>query len=331
MAHNIQKRDAQFGIKQAWHNLTHIVEVLKCEEVYPYAIKPEPLFYRNSAGEMIQHNGWVTPVCSDDGEPIGNGQPVNLETYSLRTPQEDWSLLAEALSGTKHRIVSAGTVANRGKFFITMELDELKPLNAGNREFGQFLNVIGSMDKSVPEQISQSSICTVCENTLQMNLVADVEFKFRFRHSKNMADKMEAFKPVLDQAFGVAKIFQATLAKLADRKCDNAKAERIYAGFVTPVTDETMSTRAHNVVTELTELQQGGLGNRGETMLDTLSGFTQHRTRGVDVENPWKQYVSSEFGCYARQKVEFATLLGDTNRLREVEKRGNELVKAASN
>ena len=333
--HNIQERDSQHGLFMAWHGLTQIPEdgVLKKQEVFNYEMIKEPLYM---GGE--EYGDWYAPICSDDKLPIGKGVCLNESTYSLLTPHDVWGLVDELMEGTKHEIVSAGTVANRSRYFITLKLNELDSLLVGDREFDIYLNAISSMDRSIPLVITNTSICTVCENTLLANFNADSLFKHKLKHTHNLKQNIEAMKDLLDDTFACSAQFYKYMNELESMPCNEDFAERILFGELASERAEKdlegsprMATRLRNTVDEYLTAFKEGLGNQGETMLDLLSAFTQVNTRTDDTD-PQKvakcirrDYDIRETGLPVK-KARFAFSLLDSNKRTALYKRGNLLL-----
>ena len=84
-----------------------------------------------------------------------------------------------------------------------------------------------------------------------------------------------------------------------------------------------VSTRRENQVNRLTELFRTGKGNNGRDRSDVFGAVTDyysHESAG-GLENPWKQFESSEFGSgFTFKDRAFATLQSDdeTDRLIKV-------------
>ncbi len=97
MSHEIEQRDRQYGLIQAWHGLTQIVPTVTSEIAFPWGIQLEQVYYGTGAGQK-QHDRWVVPVADDDKLPLGNGTPVNLESYTIRTPADLWQLRDNVLT-----------------------------------------------------------------------------------------------------------------------------------------------------------------------------------------------------------------------------------------
>jgi hypothetical protein len=328
MSANIQTRDMQTGLEMAWHGLTNIVKEILPHIAFPWGIKLEQMYY-GSGADQKQHGKWVLPLADDDMLPLGSGVPVNLKSYTIRTPLDLWKLRDEVVQGTENLIVSAGTVENRAKFFISTKLTELERIQlTDGSDVELLLNSMGSLDKSLNEQHSISGTRIVCANTLMMSFLSD-KVKFRYRHSKNMNDAIKADKPLMQEVAGLAAVVKAAFDDLIQKPCDVDRATRIYTGLVVSPDQKEIATRGQNMIEEHVECFQRGAGNTGKTEFDLLNGWTQPKTRGYEdsKRSRWDIFESSEFGAYSGQKSRFANMLiNDRDELNKVEARGRSLM-----
>ncbi len=329
MAHKLEERDAQYGVIQAWHGLTKIVELITPEIAFPWGVLLAPVSYELPDGKKKAHGSYHLPIADDDFLPLGSGVPINLDSYTLRCPKDLWKLRDAVVTGTENLVVSAGTVQNRAKFFISTKLVELEKVKLDDgSEMELLLNSMGSMDKSLNEQHSISSTRIVCNNTLMMSFLRDT-IKFRYRHSKNMSAKIDADKPLIEKVAGFSAIVKATFDSLLAEPCDKDRAERVYTGLIASDGQETVSSRARGMIDEHITAFQRGDGNAGKTEFDLLNGWTQPKTRGYSdsEKSKWDTFETSEFGAYANQKTRLADLLvNDRPALSKIEQRGAALL-----
>lgn len=333
MAHKLEKRDKQFGVVQAWHGLTHVVPVLTKEICFPWQVIPAQSGYLVN-GEWVSDNGFRKLLASDDLKPLGFQPHVNCAgenaSYTYRTPHNAWDYSDRLTAGTNAEVVSAGTVQNRSKYFISKKLHELESLTLDDGSIMELvLNILGSLDKSLHESAVLSGTRTVCYNTLMMNFLQEKNI-WKTRHSKNMDEKLEVKAIEIEKIVGFSAVVKATFNAMLKKPCDIDRAQRIYTGFIVPENADEVSTRAENMVAEHVEAFQSGDGNSGRTEFDLLNGWTQPRTRGYSEskKDKWDVYETSEFGAYATSKSRFAELLLPANReeLDKIEARGRELL-----
>ncbi len=322
------KRDFQVSLEMAWHKLTRLEK--PTIEHFPNIVAM-PLHYNGGKDAKFGDNQYMIPVAEDDMLPVA--PPYCEGSYSLFTPKEAWNWVAEILAGTGYNVQSIGMLWNRSKWFISTELQELKAVKLGGRDSKFQFNFSGGLDRKMSPQAEVSNIIQVCSNTVSLSRKSG-QVLFNEKATKNFKTRLELAKAEVEKAVGMAAIFKAEMDKLAENPCNTNRAERIFAGFITPIEDEKMSTRAKNTVQTLADLHVSGLGNRGETEFDMLNAYTQLLTRGTEDSklSEGRRFVSSEFGNNADSKAEFARLL-TTGRdgLQGIEKRGESLLTVAVN
>ena len=291
----------------------------------------------------LQKNGidskWAILTCSDEPE-LEIGAPYNPETFKPVDNSAFLELVRESISGTDHKIVSVGSVRNRGRVFVTVELVGMAKFEAAGRRFSAFLNYGNGHDKSSVLWVNTSNTATVCDNTFTMNLISvenavskEIEgddLKLRQRHTKNVTMKLPAMAQLIDKAIGVQAEFQIEFDRLSEVKVNVQTARNIFTGFVTRKSSgDEVSTRATNTVNTLVNLFGAGRGNSGETLADVFSAgtdFYTHLSSGKD--NPAKQFLSSEYGSGQVAKNELWTSLRSPEKLDKMIERGAALLAA---
>jgi hypothetical protein len=340
MAHRIETNDKHQATKQAWHGLSEVKPELTLEDNWltGWEIAPEPLFFK---GEV--ESGFSILQCTDKPE-IRIGAPYNPLTFKPIGNADFLQLLRDSIGGTSHKIVSVGSVRNRGRVFLTIELNGMEKFKAAGRECSGFLNFGNGHDKSSVLWVNTSNVCTVCDNTFGMNLFqaenkaqdSKDDLNIRQRHTKNASLKLPEIGKLIDKAVGVQGEFAVAMDSLALQAVTVDKARDIFAGFIgrnvkLEIAEENggLSTRAGNTVDRLEQLFRGGAGNRGENMADVFSAVSDyytHESSGGD--NLAKQIVSSEFanGAAWRAKTDFWNVTNDTERTFETARHGAALL-----
>lgn len=348
MSSQLLERDNQYGIVMGWHKLTKVRELLKRDECFPnFQRKPLMVPY-TVEGEthyrplVVDGNEWFT-VQADDDEL--NGIPVP-QSYRVFTPREAWDRVSQILAGSRYTVASAGTLANRSKWFISCELDELKEACAGmtgdNAHRFSF-NFWGGMDRSLSPVCNLSATRIVCDNTRRVNQDDKASHLFTARLSSSFDEKIEAAIPEVEKAVGMIAVYKATMERLGNQKATVDDARNAYAGFLVSKGGSLRSdgvnkdgtkrtTKTANTVEELTNLFQRGIGNKGESRLDILNGFTQLYTRGNDEskKDKWSQFEASEFGLYADRKEEFGNVLAMAPRFARMVSAGKDALAMAN-
>lgn len=312
MAHQIGKRDKQIGLNMAWHGLTEVVKEVTRELALPYEIERQPIFVNgvawqweetNSQGEKEQL-GFSAFVCSDDKLPVG--KPV-ASTYHALTNARFWEIVQNSLGGTSAVIESAGTIYDRARRFISVNLGaDLDTFKIDGREFKNYFNFLDSIDGSTNFVGVNSSICVVCANTFRMSFEQQSELRFKIRHTKGLTQKIDNMEQIIDKTIGVRAQFQKALTEANSYPISAHDAQDIFAGYVIGKTEDRPSTRSLNVVERLNDLFLHGKGNSGQTLLDAVSAVTDyysHESSGG--RSSYKQWISSEFGTGEKSKSRF--------------------------
>ena len=325
MAHNIQARDVQVGIEMAWHKLTQVEPVINsgnCRILYPMSIRD--LHFVDDKGNSVKGNGRQI-VSDDDNLPVGRAVGAD---YKLIDNKSIWDSVQAGLAGTKHEVVSCGTVNDRSLGFVSIKIaDDFK---AANRQTKSVMNVLWGHGGNKAVIARSGFTVVVCQNTFNAAMAEDSDFKLSIRHTAK-ADVLDLGKAI-DAHIGVVAEFKNAMDEFhsVDVKTDDAR--KIFAGFITdnkiPKT-KTGISRFTNTLDKIQNLFLVGKGNSGRTLADVFNGVTDyysHESSGGD--SRWKQFVSSEFGAGDVRKGEFFDVLSDRNSTEAVKRQG-ELVLSA--
>jgi hypothetical protein len=317
----------------AWHGLTEVREDLSLDNNWlaQWDIQAMPLQIAPDDALSMEHliDTPFSILTATDDPNIVIGVPFNPESYRPITNAEFLQLLKEATADTRAKLISIGSVRNRGRVFASFQIEKLETYKAGGRTFKPYLNFGNGHDKSSVLWANTSNNCTVCDNTFQMNL-ADTERRVveavRQRHTKNIAVRLPAIGAVVKQAIESNRSFAMAFEAMAGTAISELRAERILTGFVV---NQGPSTRAHNIINRLMELFRSGRGNSGKTLADLFSGVTEyytHESAGSD-KNPSRQFVSSEFGASSDRKKSFFAILTNPAARDKTEKLGADILK----
>lgn len=321
---NIQKRDVQVGVEMGWHKKTVVVDKIdssNCQILYPMMLRP--LFYTNDGINWIEGNGRQI-MSTDDGLPIG--AVVGKKDYKLFSNIEIWDCIMEGLAGTKHPIVSCGSVADRSLGFVSIKVSE--NFIAANRNTKSVLNVLWGHGGNKAVSMRSGFTVVVCENTFNIALRSASLATIRHTANANLKKLSEA----IDGHIGVAAEFKLAMDRLDSVDVSVDKARKVYAGFISADVPETKTgiSRTRNTVESLVNLFLYGKGNSGHTMADLFNGVTDyysHESSGGR-ENSWKQFVSSEFGSGNNAKDRFLNVLESESELKRVTRHGENVLLA---
>lgn len=338
MAHQINTIDMQFGLEMAWHKLTKIVTEITRDTVP--TCEREPLYCPDGKGGFVPYctegKPWFSVRFSDGFQAP---EPVR-ESYRLFSVQEAFDSFSRILAGSRYTVSSAGLLANRSKWFLTADLDELKDATG---EFKFHLTFLGSLDRKISPTVYQSGIRVVCANTFHLTQQEGTEL-FRAKASAGSFDaKLATGEKLMENAVGMNKIFMATMEKLKNQKATVDDARQAYAGFLArdcglsfaeTVTKKgaIRENRAKNMTDELVATFQRGLGNNGETRADVWNGLTERLTHGFDGSEKEKQaqVEFSDFGIGAERKARFFEIVTDSKEWAKTKEAGREVLAMAN-
>ena len=319
MSHEISAIDRQQGLKQAWHKLTQIIPNLSLENCFlnEWEAAKRPL-YREVNGNF-QKTDNCEIYCTDKPE-ITLGKAIDCESYGLISNANFLKIVGEAIGAIDGaKVVSVGSVSERNKVFVSIELKELESFKAAGREFKAFLNFGHSFDQSSPFWVNTSNICTVCANTFGMNLREGGKLS-SIKHTKNALLKLENVPAIVEGFLGAQAEFKAIMETLGNEGFDREDSRPFFAGLLSSGAKGELSTRRMNQVNQLDYLFVKGAGNKGETRADAFSAVTDwatHENAG-GMKDVGRQIASSEFGQGLALKQRSFEILQSESYIREL-------------
>ncbi len=362
-------RDRQVSKQQEWHNLTDVQSVITIENAFNYEMVVCPNYSLNPlTGQYNEEKDVVVFRASDDGLRIGN--PVNPNTYHLNTPQDLFRFLGEVCSnaGFNPNYASTGTFRNRTRYYVSVELPEIKEVNNNNNKEFVYLNGFDGCSKLTELIIGLSTVKPVCQNTVDYSIeqmlkaaskkgIADSEDVKRarqfcsIRHSKSFKENLAKAKDIIESALVAYFSYSQMIEEMGKTPVRKEEAEAIYAGFLFPLEKnvklledcELLSKRNLNMLDDLTNLFVNGAGNTGSNRLDLFNGFTEKFSARPELLIPnsekgetlysadlrTRKFVQcSRDGSYNDKKVEFFTLLSDEARLEKAYTDGLQILDA---
>ncbi len=336
MSHEIMEHDVQEGIEQAWHGLTTVNPELSLENcwlrTWDYVEKPIVVDGKPSRFAILGVTDDATDILNPNNPESELNPRVSLtvgKSFSRHTFKPVFNaklieLLDKATKGKDMRLVSDGTVMQRGRQFLSFALGD--SYRSGGREFKPFFNIGNGNDMSSPLWQNISNTCTVCNNTFQMNmgqagLIQEVK---KTKYSELvLADFSKAARVMLAGQKEFAEMFDA----LAVQEVTEEAARQFLVGFFHANKQNTpLATKTANNVDAIVKLFHTGAGNEGKNLADLFSALTDFYTHlsasaQGDTKANWKNFVSSEFGS-AREEKQRAWMLinvdGERTKMRKL-------------
>lgn len=343
MADRIFKFDRTQGRTLHWHGKNEIVADLSLDNccLNDFDLEPIRMPYQDDDG-TLEENHWRILRCTDN-HSLKVGAPYNPASFTPVKNADFIQLVRDSIGGTSHIVSSCGSLRNRGRVFISVELIGMEKFKAAGREFAAYLNYGNGHDKSSVLWVNTSNIATVCDNTYTCNLVSvenkatqgasqmeDDNLSISKRHTKNLKLRLPALATLIDKAIGVQAEFQLEMDKLAQVSITQADAEKVFAGFLGRRVEKVetgLYARARNTVDTLTGLFVRGAGNNGDGLDDMFGAVTDYYTHSSSGgDNVMRQVLSSEYGAGQAAKAEFWGLVRDNDRLNATKERGDLLL-----
>jgi phage/plasmid-like protein (TIGR03299 family) len=320
MSHNIQKLDRVVSLQKEWHNLQEIVEEINfATSGLDWPVERRELFIPCN-GTVCPVDGWQAIVRGDKNHTLS----IQKGSYTIIQNSRLWEALENSLVGVNHKIVSAGSIANCRKIFISVELSDAQDYVVNRQAYKNYLTFISSHDGSTGAEFFDSSVKIVCGNTFNWSRRDKGLLNLKVFHTKNSETKIQNAEAEIEQLLEKRQEFYTTIEWLASRPMTTEQANKILTGFLAK---DEVSTRTENTVDEIVQLFQSGRGNSGQTMEDLWSGFTEYYTHFCSKDDA-KRFASNQFGTANDKKLEFFDALLSDAELNQLAARGDALLKA---
>ena len=322
MSHEIKKLDKVVATEKTWHGLEQIVEAITFENSgLNWDVEKRELFVPCD-GTVCPVDGWQAIVRKDTHTVLN----IPKKTYAIISNKRIWDALQEALVGVNYKVVSAGSLQNCRKVFISVAIEDKQDYVVNGDKFRNYISFITSHDGTLAFSVQDVSLRCVCFNTVMASLAqGGGAVDLKVYHSKNNEFKIREMEVTLEDLFIKREEFYKSVEYLMNKPVSLDKANQILAGFLG--NGDELSTRVENQVNELVGLFQHGKGNNGQTYHDLFCGVTEYFTHNAS-DNKQKLFVSNEIGSAGQKKVEFFNLLLDDNALNQLANRGDALLKA---
>jgi hypothetical protein len=260
---------------------------------------------------------------------------VPKSSYEVITNREVYEMAKESFESLGCKLVTAGTLGNLAKFFLSIDIGE-KGFKAKNGDaFENYLNFITSHDGTYALECYDSSIRIVCMNTFRWSRETAGEIGVKMYHTKNVSRQMEKLPEYLSALVNNRRQLMEGMNYLLDIECSPTQASYLAAGYFhqplpsleNPKTE--LTTTAFNRANAVRDLSIVGKGNSGKTLYDVFNGFTEYFTSGDGAggskASSGKRQSVARFGMAADHKDAFLGLLLNSGRVEETMAKGEKL------
>lgn len=320
MSHNIGKFDQVTALAPCWHGLEVIVpEITLATSGLDWTVTEQLL----TAGGGIALPGWKALVRADKELPLH----VFKDSYGVIQNSEIWEAMNRALTGIPFEVVTAGSLGDCKRTFISIRLKGEASSYVRGDEFKDYLTFINSFDGFCKARLYGSNVRVVCANTLNLSLSDKGFMDLSVKHTSGakvafdrMAETVQTYLQTKGQAY-------ADLTKLAEMPMSSQTAENLLAGFV--FDKVAVAGRAANQGTRMLDLFATGKGNKGQTRYDLLNGVTEFYTHETNPDNRGKAMSSNMLGTYGERKTEMLDILLSDDVLNDMAARGAAMLETA--
>lgn len=301
MAHELSFKNGQAELlladTGAWHSLGTIVQgafsaSAAIQQVIPWTALDLALYAHAlcDSPQAYLAEQWGSKFFKSDSKAIFRSDTgAHIGTvghgYEVIQPAHMFDFVDNMLEGSGFHYESVGALRGGSVLFISARVGHIDVLGSGDitRTYLAFVN---SFDGSLAAQAYLTGTRIVCMNTLQMSLGNVNGSKLRFKHTKNVHNKMNAAQHLVQGVLATQEDLQRKLETLAQRKI--VKREK-YSAILDSLFPGD-STRTENVKRDITALWSHSDGNAfpwehtAYALYNAVTNYVDHSraTRGDD-------------------------------------------------
>lgn len=268
-----------------------------------------PVYFNNGLA-MVPHSGDKVNYRSDTKDVLG----IVSDSYKILQNKDAFRFLDSVVGVAEAMYTNVGSFKNGARVYIQAKLPGMIRFDDGGEDVGEkFLTFVTSHDGSLPVSVMFTPVRIVCQNTLLMALRNNVR-KSSVRHTLNLAIGLSSARETL----GILNN-QFTLLEDVSRKLTHVTFEAknipqllTKAGMIPAVTNQEASTRAKNIIDEVTQRFHVGAGANLQSARGTAWGAYNAVVEYVDHfrgSNDVKRAESSILGSGANIKERTLELL----------------------
>lgn len=341
MSDCIQATDITFStVSPEWHGKANVSTKEEIREemeknIFPITYRKIPLFGEAENGEKITFPGRSLCVADASLLPVDSRRPVHPEILSpLACPGDVFEPLQNAdffgavesafdSLGLPLEIVTAGTLCDTAKFYVSINIDSLSFVGPDGKKILGFLSLLNAANNENAASAILERFRVVCHNTYQATLNGSSDFKLSGKHTKNgNVDFLESIEKWIDDLGKANAVHLRELSVLADTAISRERALAIADGYSFAVAlkqgqrisdSVELTTQAMRASDSIVDLSYNGKGNRGGDLYQLLQGATDHWTNGDGVGSERvglsKRISRAKWGSANEHKTAFADYL----------------------
>lgn len=248
-----------------------------------------------------------------------NGKAVG-ERYTPFQNADAFAFLDDLLNEQGAVVDTAGALGLGERVWILAELPDHITIGSKDEKVGKYLLIYNTHDGTGSIIIQPTLIRVVCNNTLSMSLKEDTGYRYKMRHTTNVANKIEEVKEAMkltNETFdNWGKMARKALkTKLTTVESTEYIIESLKLGFKKDeeglITDE-LTTRSQNIldkVTGLLDKETNTVGRMKNTLWATYNAITEYidhhswDTDKIKGTTTRKKQESIQFGALKEKKI----------------------------
>lgn len=254
MSHNINSMF--YHGEQPWHGLgkkvDHLLTSAEAIEAagLNYQVEKAPIFL----GDGTEIKDQYATVRMDTKQPLG----VVGSKYTVLQNKDAFSFFDAVVSVKEAMYETAGALGIGERIWLLAKLPGYIK-TVGEDITNKYLLLTNTHDGSGSVQVMLTPIRVVCQNTLNVGMQAGTH-KSKIRHTFNMGMKVEEVRKTLGLIQQQFTIFEQATQKLATIELTNEALDSYLRKSLSIGKDEDNSTRAKNILEEVSQLFLNGKG-----------------------------------------------------------------------
>lgn len=274
--------ESMMSVKEKpWHGIGTVVDEYQTAEQalvtagLDWQVSKQPVFYLKDGQHEAVKDKFVM-VRSDNNVEVG----VVGKSYTALQNSEAFSFM-DAVIGTKEAIYeTAGSLGRGEKVWMMAKIDGVLRINETDDVVEKYLLVSNSHNGSSMVNVALTSVRVVCANTLTwaLNEAKQTNKVFKFRHSKNMGEKVIQARESLNLVNSWFDNFNVVANSMANTPLNQAKFKEFVKGI--GLDPNATKGKEKSTVETLTNLFENGDGNNikgvKRTLWAALNGVTQY-------------------------------------------------------
>jgi len=250
---------------------------------------------------------------------------VTKKSYEVITNKRVYEVIAKAFENCP--ITSAGTLQGLQVFFMALNIGDHERKGPRGDTYMQNLTALTSHNGTIGTRFYDSSVRTVCMNTVRASLSNRGLLDFVVYHTAGAEQALSKVSNDLEAVMNARNEFFAALNILDTISCDVAMARNMFLAYSAymaeakgvDIANYEISTQAYNRAVEIGEMFVRGKGNRGANLYDAWNALTECFTHGIGAgktATKEDKFTAGLFGAAAEIKEGYLDFLNQPEDVR---------------